>query len=83
MKGSPAEPRGLLSLQVTGTTVTDYIYDFPEQGCPEVAFCEEDAPCPDFHQGEGVITDELMFEIAYNSEDCARICKGIRTFVRQ
>jgi len=73
--------QGLVSFSVVGTTVLDYVRDWPDQLCSPQPTC--DGFCPVLEQGEGIIIDELNIEIAIISDYCNASCEGTRFFIKQ
>ena len=86
--------KGIVNREITitfnldGTTISNFTWSNPENLCffsnylVDCSPCEGD-PCPISEEGDGIMTDELTFEVNFTGENCVRRSEGKRVFVRQ
>lgn len=75
--------QGLVEFTVNGTTISNYIWNWPDRLCGNNNCNVFVDPCPQIEQGEGIIVDEVTLEIAVTRIDCVSECVGTQFYVRE
>jgi len=75
--------QGRVDFTVVGTTISNYVWDWPTHLCGS-SLCNIGVDlCAILEQGEGIIVDEVTLEIAVTNTDCTHTCTGTRFWTRE
>jgi len=79
---SCSSPKGSFFLIIDGSDIVEFRWEWPSYVCPEPN-CGLSFGCARLGQGQGIVEDELIFQISVQDVSCFANCESIYTLIRQ